>query len=106
MSPVVPDAKRDATQIVEYYRLEAGHDVAQRFSAALRAALGSLRDHPDFGSPRFATLTGLVGLRAWPIIGFPYLIFYRTLGDEVFILRILHTARDVPARLHGTRSIP
>ena len=94
-----PDAKRDAAQIVEHYRYEAGHDVAQRFSAALRAALGTLRDHPEIASPRFATLTGLVGLRAWPITGFPYLIFYRTLGDEVFILRILHTARDIPASL-------
>lgn len=106
MAPLAADAKRDATEIAEHYRREAGREVAQRFSAALRAALGNLREHPEIGSPRFAALTGLVGLRAWPIIGFPYLIFYRTLGDEVFILRIPHTARDVPARLHGTRSIP
>lgn len=92
-------ARRDAADIVSYYRNEGGADLALRFSRSLQNAIGHIRTHPESGSLRFAAPTGIAGLRVWPLAGFPYLIFYSITGSDVLILRILHTARDVPASL-------
>ncbi len=97
--PLSHDARLDAAGIVRYYSAEAGADVALRFSAALRAGVEQLRAFPESGSTRFASVTGIVGLRALPLQGFPYLIFYRVEGNTPMILRILHTARDIPSSL-------
>ena len=41
-------------------------------------------------------------LRSWPVRGFPYLVFYAERGDRIDILRLLHTARDIPESLRET----
>ena len=39
------------------------------------------------------------GIRRWDTTGFPYGVFYRDEGERFLILRILHSARDIPATL-------
>ena len=41
------------------------------------------------------------GIRRWNVAGFPYGLFYRFDGQQVVILRVLHSARDVPGTLRG-----
>jgi len=36
------------------------------------------------------------GVRKVPLVRFPYLIFYKVVGDEVVILHIVHGARREP----------
>jgi toxin ParE1/3/4 len=39
----------------------------------------------------------LPGPRAWPLAGYPYLVFYIERPDHVDVWRILHGQRDIPA---------
>jgi toxin ParE1/3/4 len=96
---VSPAALADLEDLTLHYLDVAGLLVAGRFNDAWLDAQVLLGEHPLAGSGRVGALVGNPDLRALPFRGFPYLIFYRTLGDEVFILRILHTARDIPASL-------
>ena len=89
----------DAREITRFYRSEGGEALAGRFAKALRDGLDHVRDQPASGSPSLRRDTGIDDLRVWPVKGFPYLIFYRFDGQRVVILRILHSARDIPASL-------
>lgn len=95
------NAADDAREIVRFYRHEGGEALARRFAAALRGGLDHIRTAPASGSPKYRPDTGIEDLRVWPVKGFPYLIFYRFDGQQVVILRVLHSARDVPGTLRG-----
>ncbi|MDE0423122.1 MAG: type II toxin-antitoxin system RelE/ParE family toxin [Gammaproteobacteria bacterium] len=56
-------------------------------------------DHPAVGSPRYAHELGVPGLRSRSTGRFPYLIFYVDHEEEVDVWRVLHAARDIPARM-------
>ena len=36
------------------------------------------------------------GVRRVPIVRYPYLVFYKVLGDEAVVLRVVHGARKDP----------
>ena len=82
-----------------YYRSEAGPEVARRFLVAVEEGLRFIRDFPGAGSPRYASDAARPDLRVWRIKRFPMLIFYRETATGIEILRILHAARDIPASL-------
>ncbi|MFN8011967.1 MAG: type II toxin-antitoxin system RelE/ParE family toxin [Holophagaceae bacterium] len=94
-----PLARRDAEEAAAYYAGEGGLDLELRFITALEAAFRHIAGHPLSGSPRYAGLTRLEGLRFHPLRGFPHLVFYLEAGDTVDIVRILHGERDLPAWL-------
>jgi toxin ParE1/3/4 len=83
------------------YRTEAGEAVALRFTQAVERALSHIGTHPASGSPRYAHMLDLPGLRVWPLRRFPYLVFYAEGEDAVVVWRILHASRDIPATLLG-----
>jgi len=41
----------------------------------------------------------MTGLRIWPVKGFPQLALYSESEGGVIILRVLHSARDLPFAL-------
>ena len=92
-----PQAKRDAFEIVSYLVLEAGEETAMRFVANLEKSLTALDTQPGMGSPRWRWAhPKLAGIRHWPVTGFPnYLVFYRSTESGIFVVRILHGARDL-----------
>ena len=92
-------ARQDFISIVDFYIAEASFDVARSFGSALRAEFDHIGRLPASGSPRYAPTVGVRDLRSWPVRGFPYLVFYIERESEIDILRILHTARDVPRSL-------
>ena len=94
-----PAARRDAGAIARRYRAEAGETVALDFARELAAAVDHVARQPASGSPRYAEVVGIAGLRQWPVRGFPYLLFYVEMPDRVRVLRILHGRRDIPASL-------
>ena len=91
-------ARRDIESAARWYVQEAGYNVALRFTAAAEDAVTHLLDHPEAGAPSWQYRLQRDGLRAWPLKGFPYLVFYRVKGGRPDILRVLHAARDIPAR--------
>ena len=92
-------AKRDIGEAKERYLSEASAAVALRFLDALELAFERMAEHPSSGSPRYASVLGIPGLRAWNVTGFPYVIFTVEEEAAVSVWRILHTSSDIAAWL-------
>ena len=91
-------------EAADFYTDEANADVAHAFVEAVRKAYRAIADHPGTGSPRFAELLGMEGLRSRKLSRFPYLVFYVERGDHIDVWRILHAQRDIPAWLGATEA--
>jgi toxin ParE1/3/4 len=85
--------------IVEYFLVEAGVEVAMSFLTAWDRAITHIETYPDSGSLRLSEPTRTKGLRAWPVKGFPHIALYRREQGQIIVVRVLHTARDIPATL-------
>jgi plasmid stabilization system protein ParE len=92
-----------ALSIVEqadYYSAQADRALALKWETAVDEAIRALLRNPEMGSPcRFRSLA-LAGMRWTTIHGFPkHLIFYRYAEEEdtIFVIQILHGARDIDA---------
>lgn len=99
--PVVlrEQAQNDINDAIDHYLTEAGPAVTLSFIDALEDVLREIGMRPKSGSPRYAQELDIPGLRFRTIGRFPYLIFYIEKEAEVDVWRILHGARDVPARM-------
>lgn len=85
-------ALNDLRSIHEFIA-EDNPGAAARVHAAIRAAVGSLADHPNLGR------AGRVeGTRELVIVGLPYIVAYRVADDQVRILAVIHTSRQWPKR--------
>ena len=96
---VLPRAEQDIDDVIAHYLREAGVDVARRFADALADAFGLLARNPAMGSPRYASLLALPGMRCWPLRPWPQMIFYLERERRLDVVRVLHGARDIPASL-------
>jgi len=92
-------AQDDINDALRHYLDEGGVELALRFIDALETAFAHLRNHPSSGSPRYATLLDLPGLRTRPLHRFPYLLFYVEIDGGIDVWRVLHDKRDIPASL-------
>ena len=101
--PVVPRerANRDAEEAVDYYLSQGSTKAALAFVDALEQAYAHLGRHSLSGSPRYAHELNLPDLRAWPVKGYPWLVFYVERERYVEVWRVLHAERDIPAWLRG-----
>lgn len=99
MKPVVPRelAHLDVEQAIEHYLREGGAAVALGFVDELERAYRHIACHPATGSPRYAHQLAFADLRFWRVARFPYLVFYVERADDVDVLRVLHSQRDIPA---------
>lgn len=78
--------------------------VAHRYAIALEGAFDRIREVPEVGFLRSYGARGLHAVRVWPVPGFRrFLIFYRVNPKTVEVIRVLHSARDVP-RVLGRRN--
>ncbi len=87
-------AKADLVNIANYLEREAGARVATAVIKRIRLQIKTLerdapryRERPELGAGRRAVLIG------------PYLGFYRIEANTVFVLRVLHSARDIKPKL-------
>ena len=96
---VRPRADMEIDVLADYI---AGENLgaALRFLEAIETTFDALSEQPGIGSPRYAHLPLLEGLRVWAVSGFENtLIFYIERPVYVDVLRVLHAARDIPAAL-------
>ncbi len=101
MKPVSlrPRADADIDQCFAYIARD-NPGAAMRFLDALERSFSMIAEQPGIGSPRYAHLAALDGLRMWVVPDFEnYLIFYIEKAHFVDVVRILHRARDVPSLL-------
>jgi toxin ParE1/3/4 len=89
----------DIDEVADYYRREAGTDVALRFIDAAEGAVNQIGRAPQSGSPRFSYELAIPDLRVRAVARFPYLVFYVAGDGVVDVWRILHDRRDLPSAL-------
>ena len=100
---VAPAARADLLAQWDYYADEVGRpDLADRFVAQAEVTFKSLARTPGLGRPCRFRRPKAKNLHSWKVADFPrHLIFYRPLPEArgVEIVRVLHGARDLEARL-------
>ena len=89
----------DVETAIDHFGTEGTADVAAHFLDAVERALQHVGRHPHSGSLRFSYDLDIPELRAWPLTGFRYRVFYVEPDDEIEVWRILHTRRDIPSTL-------
>lgn len=89
-------ALEDVESAIDHYVVEGGADVASRFIDALEGALAHLGRHPLTGSLRYSYELEIPELRSWPVLRYPYSVFYVVSTERVDVWRVLHTHRDIP----------
>lgn len=76
--------------------------VADTFLAAVEETFEALTTLPKMGSGRTYDNPGLKDVRMLPVHGFrKHLIFYVPRPNQVEVMRVVHSARDLPTLLGG-----
>jgi toxin ParE1/3/4 len=96
---VRPRADREIDALTDYIaRDDLG--AALRFMDATQKVFDLIGAQPGVGSLRYAYLPMLEGLRVCPVSGFEkHLVFYIERQVYIDVIRILHSARDLPVVL-------
>lgn len=94
-----PKADNDLDDHINYIAQD-NFNAALRFLEAVESTYTKIGEFPAIGSPRYTHLHLLENVRVWAIKGFEnHLIFYIERQDYIDIIRVLHSARDIPALL-------
>jgi toxin ParE1/3/4 len=92
-------AQQDIANAFNHYLGAAGPATAIDFVHEIDACMQRIEHAPGAGSPRFATLLDVEGLRFAVVTRFPYLVFYFERSDYLDIVRVLHQHQDIPGIL-------
>lgn len=94
---VVSDlAAADVVEQADWYEAQSGEALAERWEKAVTSAILRIVKSPNSGTPCAFKSSELSHVRRASITGFPkHLIFYRFAESEVFVLRVVHGARDL-----------
>jgi len=99
-----PSAEKDLREIRAYIAQESGDEAtAVRQVSLITGRLRLLREQPQMGSPLTAII-GMVTDYRYLVCG-SYYAFYKHSQDSVYIIRILHCARDFMRVLFGLSNI-
>jgi toxin ParE1/3/4 len=86
----------DILEQTEWYAVQTGQPLAQRWQKAVMAAISRLLIRPAAGAPCNFRSPLLGNVRRVAISGFPkHLLFYQFDADEILVLRVVHGARDL-----------
>lgn len=89
-------AELDLDRLADSYATEGGMTVVARFAAAVDETLTDLSRFPRLGHAHPSLSRRHRAVRAMPVRGFAnILIFYRIRRRTVWVMRVLHGARDV-----------
>jgi toxin ParE1/3/4 len=94
-----PKTRADRKKEISYYRKTAGEAVARKFVAATESALDQIESNPGTGSPRWAELLGIPGLKCWRLTDFPLEFFYFEREDYLDVVGLIGEQQDIPTHL-------
>lgn len=103
MKPVryTPKATRDIDESAAWICRE-NPAAAHRFLEAVKLTGNTVSQMPGIGSRRYANIALRPGIRMVKVKGFEnYLLFYLEREATVDIIRVLHSARDIPSALQS-----
>jgi|SRR5665213_1097753 len=87
---VLSAAQRDYVRAVRWYlEDQQSPQSAERFADEVNRIYNEIKEDPNRYPPKHR------GLRAWPLLKFPFFVIYRLKGDDIAIASIKHNARDV-----------
>ncbi len=91
----------DIERQFEWYAVEAGWEVAERYLIAVEATCKLLGAYPSLGSPVGSKHPRLRGWRSFFVLRpfNPHIIFYEVTGGDVLLRRAMHGHRNFPRRL-------
>jgi toxin ParE1/3/4 len=84
----LPEADAEVAVETQYYRKEAGPEVASRFVRAVEQAARLVLEFPDAGS------AGVEETRRVQVKGFPHALVYRPVEDGIVVFAVAHNARE------------
>lgn len=85
----------DVVEQADWYAAQSGEKLARRWERAVSGAVSLAVKHPAAGSLCTFRSSALENVRRFSIAGPKHLLFYRFDDEEVFILRVVHGARDL-----------
>jgi len=86
----------DILEQADWYAAQSGRPLARRWEKAVMSAVSLVVRRPAAGAPCTFRPPELQDVRRMTISGFPkHLLFYRFDDEEVFVLRVVHGARDL-----------
>jgi len=89
-------AVADIVEQAEWYSTQSGTAFAGRWEKAVISAILRVASRPTTGAPCTFQSSVLRNVRRTAIRGFPkHLLFYRFDSGEIFVLRVVHGARDL-----------
>jgi toxin ParE1/3/4 len=89
-------AVADIVEQAEWYSAQSGNALAGRWERAVTSAILRVVSRPATGAPCTFQSQELRNVRRTAIRGFPkHLLFYSFDSGEVFVLRVVHGARDL-----------
>ena len=96
-----PKAEEDIDSHFEFLaasKLQA----ADRFLDSVRETLAFIASMTDPGIVWESDDPSLAGMRFWKVTGFPHhLLFFRATSDDIDVVRLLHSARDLDSAIHN-----
>lgn len=91
-------ATEDLRQLVKYLN-DHSPELAERFLDAAEASFALLASNPELGTRHETSRREFAGLRVWSMREFPrHLIFYRQMGADLQIARVIHGVRDLESQ--------
>jgi toxin ParE1/3/4 len=92
---ILPLAQKDLDGILDYTTRIWGSKQAERYYARILKTFGLIAEKPDRGTRRENASNGIFSRRAGR-----HHVFYKTAGDTIKILRILHERMNFKRRVH------
>ena len=80
-------AKIELKEAAQYYRTNAGNDVAHDFRDEVRRLTRQLLEHPEIG------VRILREIRRYPLHDYPFNIIYRLTPESIIIVALAHHSR-------------
>jgi toxin ParE1/3/4 len=89
-----PKSQRDLRDIWSFTRETWSREQANRYLAKLNGAIAELRKRPALGRPSDDVSPGLLRRNAER-----HVIYFRILGDQLLVVRVLHDSMQASAHL-------
>ncbi len=80
-------AKIELEEAAQYYRVNAGNDVAHNFKDEVRRLTRQLLEHPEIGARIHHEI------RRYPLHDYPFNIIYRLTLEAIIIVALAHQSR-------------
>jgi toxin ParE1/3/4 len=95
-------AVADILEQADWYEAQADNRLAARWEKAVTSVLLRISKRPAAGQLCKFQSTELTGTRRTPVTGFAkHLVFYQVHEQNVFVLRVVHGARDLESLFSG-----